>query len=163
MTNLLICQVAKELSGDYQIGDRVVVVYGNEWYPWIVQEVTFQYLYNLSVKYQNTLLWLLTVTEFLRIRPFHVFFKQYQSNFQVKDGIVVKCMEHSSGKKTTLASKGRYEHLQYGWCPFYQKTLIPTNSRGDFKMDDTDYKTANDEMNIDIKYYIYIYIYIYVK
>ena len=39
---------------DYQIGDWVVVVYGNEWYPGIVQEGTFQYLYNFSVKYQNT-------------------------------------------------------------------------------------------------------------
>ena len=82
---------------DYQIGDWVVVVYGNEWYPGIVQEVTFQYLYNLSVKYQNTL-WVLTVTEFLMIRPFHVFLKQCQSNFRVKDDIVLKCMEHSCGK-----------------------------------------------------------------
>ena len=59
---------------DYQIGDWVVVVYGNEWYPGIVQEAAFLYLYILSVKYQNTL-WLLTVTEFLIIWPFHVFFK----------------------------------------------------------------------------------------
>ena len=82
---------------DYQIGDWVVVVYGNEWYPGIVQEGTFQHLYNFSVKYQNTF-WLLTVTKFLMIRSSHVFLKQCQSNFQVKDDIVVKHIEHSSGK-----------------------------------------------------------------
>ena len=134
---------------DYQIGDWVVAVYvyGNEWYPGIVQEVTFQYLYNLSVKYQNTL-WLFTVPEFLMIRPFHVFLKQYQSNFQVKDDIVVTCMEHSSGKNK-LRWQARDDINTYNMEDFLlilSKPLISTNSRADFKMDNTDYKMENDEM-----------------
>ena len=95
---------------DYQIGDWAVVVYGNEWYPGIVQEVNFQYLCNLSVKYKNTLM-LLTVTEFLMIRPFHVFFKQCQTNFQVKDDIVVKCMENLSRKTNYLGQQGMISTL----------------------------------------------------
>ena len=88
------------------------------------------------------------LTEFLIIRPFHVFLKQFQSNFQVKDDIAVKCMEHSSGKNK-LHWPARDDINTYNKDDvllILSKPLIPTNSRGDFKMEDTDYKMGNDEM-----------------
>ena len=120
---------------DYQIGDWAVVVYGNEWYPGIVQEVNFQYLCNLSVKYKNTLM-LLTVTEFLMIRPFHVFLKQCQTNFQVKDDI---CKMHGKFvQKNKLPWPARDDINTYNMDDvllILSKPSIPTNSNRDFKMD----------------------------
>ena len=36
-------KVAQELSDDWRMGDWVVVVYENEWYPGIVQEVRIEF------------------------------------------------------------------------------------------------------------------------
>ena len=140
----------------YQTVDLVVVVYGNEWYPAILQEVIFQCLYNLFVKYQSTL-WLLTVTEFLMIRPFHVFLKQCQSNFQVKDDIVVKCMDHLEitnyvGQQGTISTLTiGMMSFQYCWSHWFLPTVEET-----LKWMRLIIKWQTIKWNIDIKYNIYI-------
>ena len=56
-------------------------------------------------------------------------------------------MEHSSGKNKRWPARDDINTYNMDdVLLILLKPLIPTNSRGDFKMDETDYKMANNKM-----------------